>query len=65
MITADHGVDPAMPHSDHTREQVPLLAAFHGHDGARHDGSMSDVGASALRWLTRSEDQTMPGTSFL
>ena len=65
VITADHGVDPAMPHSDHTREQVPLLAAFHGHDGARHDGSMSDVGASALRWLTRSEDRTMPGTSFL
>ena len=26
MITADHGNDPTFPGSDHTREQVPLLA---------------------------------------
>ena len=26
ILTADHGVDVAMGHSDHTREQVPLLA---------------------------------------
>ncbi len=26
MITADHGCDPTMPGSDHTREHVPVLA---------------------------------------
>ena len=32
VLTADHGVDPTTPGTDHTREHVPLLAAF---DGAR------------------------------
>jgi phosphopentomutase len=26
VLTADHGNDPTFPGSDHTREQVPLLA---------------------------------------
>jgi len=26
LITADHGCDPVMPGTDHTREYVPLLA---------------------------------------
>lgn len=26
IITADHGCDPTMPGSDHTREQIPILA---------------------------------------
>ena len=26
IITADHGCDPAFPSTDHTREQVPVLA---------------------------------------
>jgi phosphopentomutase len=26
ILTADHGNDPTMPGSDHTREQVPILA---------------------------------------
>ena len=25
IITADHGCDPTMPGTDHTREQVPIL----------------------------------------
>ena len=52
VLTADHGCDVTAPHTDHTREHVPLLAAFAGHGSRRHDGAMADVGASALRWLT-------------
>lgn len=65
VLTADHGVDPAMAHSDHTREHVPLLASFAGHGGRRHDGAMADVGAGALVWLTGADDPALPGTSFL
>jgi phosphopentomutase len=46
VLTADHGVDPLAPHTDHTREYAPLLAVFEGHDGRRHDGLLADVGAS-------------------
>ncbi len=64
VITADHGVDPAHPGSDHTREHVPLLAAFAGHGGRRHDGPMADVGASCLRWLA-DRDAPLPGEAFV
>lgn len=30
FITADHGCDPTIPGTDHTREYVPLLAYHHG-----------------------------------
>jgi phosphopentomutase len=69
-LTADHGVDPRMAHSDHTREHAPLLAVFDGHEGRRHDGPMADVGASVLQWLTRSgiddagEGRRLPGRPF-
>jgi phosphopentomutase len=65
VLTADHGVDPTAPHSDHTREHAPLLAVFEGQDGARHDGPLADVGASALRWLTGREAPELPGRSFV
>jgi phosphopentomutase len=64
VLTADHGVDPQHPGTDHTREHVPLLAAFAGHGGRRHDGPMSDVGASCLRWLA-GRDAALPGTPFV
>ncbi len=64
ILTADHGVDPAAPHTDHTREHAPLLARFPGHAGRRHDGPLADVGASALDWLTRSV-APLPGSSFI
>src|SRR4051812_31318529 len=51
VVPADHGVDPTMPHRDHTREHAPLLARFDGDGGRRHDGVLSDVGASVLHWL--------------
>jgi phosphopentomutase len=63
VLTADHGVDPRAPHTDHTREHAPLLATFAGHDGRRHDGPLADVGASALRWLAGRE-APLPGVAF-
>src|SRR4029079_1677652 len=64
VITADHGCDPTTPGTDHTREHVPLLARFNGHDGRRHDGAFADVGASVFRWLTGGET-TLPGSPFV
>jgi phosphopentomutase len=65
VLTADHGCDVTAPHTDHTREHVPLLAAFAGHGGRRHDGPMADVGASALKWLAGGDAPELPGTPFL
>jgi phosphopentomutase len=75
VITADHGVDPAHPGTDHTREYAPLLAltgamaertAAGGRlDGRRHDGPLADVGASVLRWLTGREAGKLPGVAFI
>ena len=65
VLTADHGVDPNAPHTDHTREYAPLLAVFAGNDGRRHDGPLADVGASALRWLTGREAPELPGEPFV
>ncbi|MEN3282229.1 MAG: phosphopentomutase [Solirubrobacteraceae bacterium] len=65
VLTADHGVDPRAPHTDHTREYAPLLAAFRGPDGRRHDGPLADVGASALKWLAGGEADSLPGDPFV
>jgi len=64
VLTADHGCDVTMPHTDHTREHAPLLAVFDGHSSARHDGPLSDVGASVLNWLTGRETSALPGQPF-
>ena len=64
VITADHGVDPTHPGTDHTREHVPLLARFTGHGGRRNDGPFADVGASVLRWLAGRDAPDLPGTPF-
>lgn len=56
IITADHGCDPTMPGTDHSREYVPLLiyqAGIRGQDlGIRR--SMADIAATecVLRSLT-------------
>ncbi len=72
VITADHGVDPAHPGTDHTREHVPLLAVTaemaargDGYGGGRHDGPMADVGATVLRWLASTAAEQLPGEAFL
>lgn len=75
VVTADHGVDPATPGTDHTREYAPLLAiSGHGRPpgagdrgrspGPRHDGPLADVGATALRWLAGRETDALPGRPF-
>jgi phosphopentomutase len=75
IVTADHGVDPAHPGTDHTREYAPLLAvtgemararAMGGRwGGVRHDGPLADVGATALCWLTGRDAAALPGEPFL
>lgn len=65
VLTADHGCDPASSHTDHTREHAPLLAAFDGHGGRRHDGPLADVGASVVTWLTGRASPEIPGLPFV
>ncbi len=71
VVSADHGVDPTHPGTDHTREYAPLLAlsgamaARSGGRAQRHDGPLADVGASVLRWLTGGEANGLPGSSFI
>jgi phosphopentomutase len=65
ILTADHGCDVTMDHTDHTREHAPLLAVFAGNAGRRHDGPMADVGAATLKWLTGRVSDSLPGRSFL
>lgn len=66
IITADHGCDPTYRGSDHTRELVPLIAYVPGGRlEGRHDGFMSDVGASVCAWLGVRPSAQLPGVSFL
>ncbi|MBS2022361.1 MAG: phosphopentomutase [Deltaproteobacteria bacterium] len=64
VITADHGNDPTMPGTDHTRERVPLLALAPGR-GAQALGeraSFADLGATVAEYFGVS---TPSGKSFL
>jgi phosphopentomutase len=65
IITADHGNDPTYPGTDHTREQVPLLAFFGGGSSGqqREIGNFSDVAATLAEFFNLDWDG--PGTSFL
>jgi len=53
ILTADHGNDPTWRGSDHTREQVPIMAfspsLTAGTLGIRH--TFADIGESIARWL--------------
>jgi phosphopentomutase len=64
MLTGDHGCDPTMPSTDHSRERTPLLAA--GLPGGPHDvgtrDSFSDLGATVAELLGVPWD--LEGTSF-
>ncbi len=65
IITADHGNDPTFRGSDHTREQVPVLAFGPG-IGAGTIGrrtSLADIGASITAHLAL--QPTPKGMSFL
>jgi phosphopentomutase len=64
-ITSDHGCDPTMPGSDHTREHVPILAALAGAKAAGPLGtraSFSDLGATLAEFFGI---EPGAGTSFL
>lgn len=53
-ITADHGNDPTMPGTDHTREFVPVLMYGREFISSRSFGvrrTFADVGQSLARWL--------------
>jgi phosphopentomutase len=65
VLTADHGVDMDAEHTDHTREYAFLLATGPGIEPARHDGPLSDVGATVVRWLTGEDPPGLPGTPFV
>ena len=65
ILTADHGCDPTVPGTDHTREYVPLLVCgpkvAHGRNlGLR--GSLSDIGQTVAANFGAA---IAHGTSFL
>ncbi len=54
IITADHGVDPTFPGTDHTREHVPILCWHKGMKKLVNLGvrdTFADIGASAAEFL--------------
>ncbi|PLR39574.1 phosphopentomutase [Chimaeribacter californicus] len=65
IVMADHGNDPTIGHSKHTREKVPLLVWQPGIApaclGARK--TLSDVGATVCAFFSAAAPQN--GTSFL
>lgn len=66
MITADHGCDPTMPGTDHTREYVPFIAygkalKANTNLGTRH--SFADIGQTIAEIF--SLDKIKNGDSFL
>lgn len=65
VVMADHGNDPDIGHSKHTRECVPLLIYKHGIEGKTigKRRTLSDVGASACSYLGVTAPQN--GTPFL
>jgi len=65
ILTADHGVDPTAPHTDHTREYAPLLAVFAGSTGRRQDGLLADVGASVVHRIASRVAPALPGVPFI
>ena len=66
ILTADHGVDPFYPGTDHTRESVPVLAYMKNMKEAISLGvreTFADVGQTICDWL---EVESLEiGTSFL
>ncbi|UNK61681.1 phosphopentomutase [Buttiauxella ferragutiae] len=65
VVMADHGNDPTIGHSKHTRENVPLLVWQRGITGANlgRRTTLSDVGATVCDFFNANVPQN--GTSFL
>lgn len=67
LITADHGNDPTIPSTDHTREYAPLLMATKSRSEGKNLGdrpSYADVGATVLEAFGL-EAAGLPGQSLL
>lgn len=67
IITADHGVDPGYPGTDHTRECVPLLIYSKSMEGGKCLGTRetyADIAASCMEYLGLNKDK-INGKSFL
>jgi phosphopentomutase len=68
IISADHGNDPTHPGSDHTREEVPLLAVRGSAGGGGFDlgvrSTLADIAASLAEWFGLPEPWPC-GRSFL
>ncbi|GMA55809.1 hypothetical protein GCM10025858_03120 [Alicyclobacillus sacchari] len=66
IVTADHGCDPTVPGTDHTRERVPVLA-WHMRMTSPVDlgvrSTFADVGATVANFF--GVDQPPVGVSFL
>ncbi|HAU4328210.1 phosphopentomutase [Citrobacter freundii] len=65
VVMADHGNDPTIGHSHHTREVVPILVYQQGLEPARLGvrTTLSDVGATVCEFFGAQPPQN--GTSFL
>jgi phosphopentomutase len=66
IISADHGVDPTTPSTDHSREYVPLLLhpAPAEAPAAVYEGGFADIGATIYEYLT-GRRATLAGRSVL
>jgi phosphopentomutase len=58
---ADHGNDPAIGHSNHTLEKVPILVYKRGLTSRTigHRKTMSDVGATAVQYWVPKKRSTV------
>jgi len=65
LITADHGCDPTWPGSDHTRENIPVLAyGYRASPGSvGHRETFADIGQSLAEFFDL--EPMSYGTSFL
>lgn len=65
LVMADHGNDPTIGHSKHTRERVPLLIDYINKQGVKDIGlrdTMADVGQSVAHFFGTTIEF---GTSFI
>lgn len=70
ILTADHGCDPTVQGTDHTREYVPIMAFSPSIEGANVGlrKSFADIAASIADWFYLQNEwqaQKFPGKSFL
>jgi phosphopentomutase len=67
VVTADHGCDPTMPSTDHSREHTPLIAKVKGVDSGVALGTratFADIGETVLDFYGHA-GECGRGTSFL